>query len=282
LSAEFCPQCGVERVGAFRFCRGCKFDFDSVPDMAAVPRHDPAPTLATSVVDPVASPPVQTVAVPAPTIDPGPAIGKRGRFTRRNIAVGVVGTLVVMGAIGSITRPASSGSPSQPPAALVGAAKATARTTPSPTATLTGTPVPTEAATPTLAPTPEPTPEPTAAPVSYAKLTSRAWAKVVKSPDSYIGKGYQVWGCISQFDAATGTDSFRAEASYKNQEYWYSDSENAYFTGNATTLSDFVQGDIVFMKVISLGSLTYDTQIGGSTTVPLFEVERIIRKGSCD
>ena len=77
-----------------------------------------------------------------------------------------------------------------------------------------------------------------------------------------------MWGCISQFDAATGDDTFRARASYANQTYWYSDGDNAIFTGDTDQLANFVQDDIVFMDVISLGSLTYDTQIGGSTTVP--------------
>jgi hypothetical protein len=36
------------------------------------------------------------------------------------------------------------------------------------------------------------------------------------------------------------------------------------------------------MRVTTLGSFTYDTQIGGNTTVPWFSVDRISRKGSCD
>ena len=36
------------------------------------------------------------------------------------------------------------------------------------------------------------------------------------------------------------------------------------------------------MNVTSLGSFTYDTQIGGNTTGPLFNIEKITRaKGSC-
>jgi hypothetical protein len=41
----------------------------------------------------------------------------------------------------------------------------------------------------------------------------------VKAPDNYIGDTYKLWGCITQFDAATGIDSFRAEASYRNEDY---------------------------------------------------------------
>src|SRR5438876_9648202 len=40
--------------------------------------------------------------------------------------------------------------------------------------------------------------------------------------------------------------------------------------------------EIVLMNVTSLGSCTYDTQIRGNTTGPLFNIEKITRaKGSC-
>ena len=66
--------------------------------------------------------------------------------------------------------------------------------------------------------TAKPTPKPT--PVTYTKLTSRAWKLIVKSPDKYTGKAYQLWGCIRQFDAATGDSNFLANASYKKETYW--------------------------------------------------------------
>jgi hypothetical protein len=153
-----------------------------------------------------------------------------------------------------------------------------------------GTSTPSRATTATAAPTAEPTDEPvaevTVAPpppkaTSYAKPAARDWAKIVKAPDNYIGKGYVVWACITQFDAATGTDSFRADASYKNLgDSWYT-GDNSLFNGTTDQLSDFVTDDIVEMNVTSLGSYSYDTQAGGNTTVPLFQVDKITRKGSC-
>lgn len=104
----------------------------------------------------------------------------------------------------------------------------------------------------------------------------------MKAPDDYIGRGYKLWACITQFDAATGPDMFRADASYQNEEYWALDGENTFFSGEQAQLSDFVTDDVVAMNVISLGSYSYDTQVGGNTTVPMFEVVKITRKGSCD
>jgi hypothetical protein len=99
--------------------------------------------------------------------------------------------------------------------------------------------------------------------------------------DKYTGKGYLVWACITQFDAATGDDSFRAQAGYTDLLYWYTDGDNAIFTGDAGKLAAFVQNDVVYMHVIGAGSTTYDTTLGGSTTVPTFQVTSITRKGTC-
>ncbi len=35
MTSEFCPQCGVARTGAFRYCRSCQFDFESAPNAPA-------------------------------------------------------------------------------------------------------------------------------------------------------------------------------------------------------------------------------------------------------
>jgi hypothetical protein len=118
-------------------------------------------------------------------------------------------------------------------------------------------------------------------PTSFKTLSKRNWQKLVKAPDNYLGAGYKVWACITQFDAATGTDTFRADASYQQLKSWIN-GDNALFTGYEADLADFVQGDIVSMNVVSLGSTSYDTQIGGNTTVPLFFIYKIKRlKGSC-
>ena len=88
-------------------------------------------------------------------------------------------------------------------------------------------------------------------------------------------------GLHLQFDAATGPEDFLANASYRKETYWSLYGENADFTGKESKLSDFVEGDMVYMKVVSNGSLSYDTQAGGNTTVPTFDIVSISRKGSC-
>jgi hypothetical protein len=165
-----------------------------------------------------------------------------------------------------------------PPTAVAVTAPPTPR--PTPTATPRPTPTPTPRVTPVPTPTPTPTPPPT--PTVYEKLTDREWALLVKDPDKYLGKAYQVWACIFQFDAATGTESFLAQAANEKLTYWYSDGDNAAFLGDEEQLADFIESDVIFMNVISLGSYSYDTQAGGNTTVPLFKVDKITPKESCE
>ena len=119
-------------------------------------------------------------------------------------------------------------------------------------------------------------------PSTYASISSRTWALITKDPDKYVGRGYKLYACISQFDAATGPDGFRAQASYRVESYWYSDGKNAIFTGDEDKLADFVEGDVVSMNAVDGGSYSYDTQAGGNTTAPAFWVASIKRvSGSC-
>ncbi len=141
---------------------------------------------------------------------------------------------------------------------------------------------PSATAAPTPKPTAKPTPAPTPKPVAYAKLNERGWKRLVKNPDAYTGRRYVLYACIWQFDGATGPGQFLATASYRKPPYWWVDSENAAFNGDPSQLDAFVEDDVVWMQVVSLGSYSYDTQAGGNTTVPAFEVVRIKRQsGSC-
>jgi hypothetical protein len=128
--------------------------------------------------------------------------------------------------------------------------------------------------------TPE-TPAPTEEPITYDTPTSREWAQLVKDPDAAAGNGYRIWACISQFDAATGPSTFRAQASYRNEEFWWSDGENAVFRGDEGVLADYVEGDVVRMNARTLGAFTYDTNTGGTATAPEFSVATIKREGDC-
>ena len=156
-----------------------------------------------------------------------------------------------------------------------------------PTATPTATPSPTRPPTLPLTPTPTPTPAPTLNPGAfdgnYQLVTKREWASVVRSPDDHQFETITAFGCISQFDSDTGADTFRAQASYRKQNYWYLYGDNSLFTAlDETLVADFYEDDVFKAEVTIFGSFSYDTTLGGQLTVPWFEIDSIIRlKGSC-
>lgn len=42
MDSGYCPQCGTERTGSLRFCRKCRFDFDSTTDTPTVRGETPS------------------------------------------------------------------------------------------------------------------------------------------------------------------------------------------------------------------------------------------------
>ncbi|MBE1484661.1 hypothetical protein [Plantactinospora soyae] len=135
------------------------------------------------------------------------------------------------------------------------------------------TPAPTAT---TAAPTPTKTtaaPKPTK--VTYRPLSERQWKLVAKNPDNYIGKTYIVYGVVSQFDAATGTNAFLANVAGKNLAEDYEYDTNTMLSGDAGKLTNLVEDDEFRATVRVIGSHSYDTQIGGNTTVPLLAIASI-------
>jgi len=131
------------------------------------------------------------------------------------------------------------------------------------------------------------TPPATSAPAKkdYQSISSRTFKLLAKDPDSYISKTYVIFGEITQFDAATGTDAFRANTGPQKLRitYGYVDySQNSVMNGTDSELTKLVEGDCFEAKVTVLGSYSYDTQVGGNTTVPLFQVDSISVYGSTD
>jgi micrococcal nuclease len=153
--SEFCPQCGTARLGAFRFCQGCRIDFDTLG------AGDGAPTVS------VSAPQTGWVAPP-------PASRKGPRVTRRRIVVATVAVLFGLAAIGSIDKPDTG-------------AAAAAIATPSPTSQITA--APTAASTSNVVPMPESTFGPT------SPTTEASVVRVIDGDTivvAYAGKEYKV------------------------------------------------------------------------------------------
>lgn len=189
---------------------------------------------------------------------------KKKRFI---IPAGLVGLLVLPGLLGGGDDTSSS---TAAPAATTVAAPTVTPATPAPSATTTA---------------PEPVKTSTAAkPTKYQAISARDFKLLVKDPDSFAGKAYRIYGVVTQFDAATGSNGFRADtgATKLKADDWYEFDQNSVLTGDESVLAEVVQDDLFQANVIVAGSYTYDTQIGGSTTVPAFEIQEISVYGSRD
>ncbi|MGP4914419.1 hypothetical protein ACTXJ9_01790 [Brachybacterium tyrofermentans] len=129
-------------------------------------------------------------------------------------------------------------------------------------------------------PTEVPAPVSTAAPdlTAYEELDERSLAQIVKAPDDHIGRQAIVYGTITQLDAATGKCFVRVSIAHAPQDQWYEYEHNSVgFAGDGESdcpvLDPFVADDEVKLWITVGGSISYDTQIGGSTTVPAYVID---------
>lgn len=140
------------------------------------------------------------------------------------------------------------------------------------------------------APTPEETTEPEEAPpaadpppattpdlATFYPTDDRSWALVAKDPDSYSGTNIILFGSIMQFDSATGRCAMIISTAATQQEYSFDYQTNVMaVSGDANKLcpvfDPLVENDNVKIWATIDSSFSYDTQIGGNTTVPLVEI----------
>lgn len=152
------------------------------------------------------------------------------------------------------------------------------------TATPTSTPDPTTTSTPDPTTSDEPTPDDTQTtipkPTHYRHLTARQWKQIAKDPDAHAGEHVWVYGEVVQFDAATGDDTFRAQVGGVRDNCAYGVCNyptNTLLNGSAKRLSKVVEDDRFKARVTILGSVDYDTSLGGQTTAPALQVDHLSR-----
>jgi len=127
---------------------------------------------------------------------------------------------------------------------------------------------------------PEPTPQQELATpdlATFEPADDRTFALLAKDPDSHMGTNLVVYGEVSQLDSATGPCAMLLSVAASQQEYSYDYEQNSLAMSGDGELAcpvfePLVEGDHVKAWVTVLGSVSYDTQIGGNTTVPAFQV----------
>ncbi|GAA4541766.1 DUF732 domain-containing protein [Pseudonocardia xishanensis] len=115
-------------------------------------------------------------------------------------------------------------------------------------------------------------------------ITAREWLLIAKDPDAHQGERVIVYGEVRQFDSATGPSGFRANVDgvVHPVKYGYANYETNTVLGAGTgvSLAEVVQDDLFKAEVTVVGSYSYDTQIGGKTTVPMLLITNIEVTGS--
>ncbi|SCL29813.1 hypothetical protein GA0070624_3956 [Micromonospora rhizosphaerae] len=231
---------------------------DQPADQAGIP-PEPTPT-------PAEAPPPPTADESESGAPDDPAAAAK-RFNARALAAGGIALVIAFGGgavIGGLgdddaAKPVSVSVTSAAPSPTSAASTTAAPSTPPPTA---AAPSPTKT-------TPPPKPP------SYKTLSARQWKLIAKNPDAYLGKTYVVYGRVTQFDAATGSDTFRADVAHRRMADEWDYDTNTMLYGVESDLANLVEDDIFRANVTVLGSFSYDTQIGGETTVPLLKVDLI-------
>lgn len=121
-----------------------------------------------------------------------------------------------------------------------------------------------------------------AACTSHHAVTSRQWLEIAKNPDAAKGQCITVYGEITQFDSSTGASAFRAQAGGVRMAISFGFADyptNVVLAGTTQQLAPFVEGDLFSAQVTVGGHISYDTQIGGSTTAPVLRVDSVTRIG---
>ncbi|MFC8182376.1 DUF2510 domain-containing protein [Rhodococcus sp. NPDC057297] len=106
-------------------------------------------------------------------------------------------------------------------------------------------------------------------PATYLPLDDRALQVLIKNPDAAAGAKHIIYGEVSQLDAATGDRTMRVDAVATPDAGGFGDNV-VVNVRDAELLRPVVSGDMVKLFVVVDGAISYDTQIGGRTTVPEF------------
>lgn len=112
---------------------------------------------------------------------------------------------------------------------------------------------------------------------TFAPTDDRTWALIAKDPDAHAGTNLILYGTITQFDSATGRCAMLISTAATQQEMSFDYEQSVMAVSGdwdavCPTFDPLVEDDHVQIWATVKQSFSYDTQIGGNTTVPMVEV----------
>ncbi|MFJ4106235.1 DUF4190 domain-containing protein [Oerskovia enterophila] len=110
---------------------------------------------------------------------------------------------------------------------------------------------------------------------AFTAVDAAAWAQIAKDPEGYVGDKIVLYAEVTQFDAATGSDSFRASTGAEQPSAPFELDVNTLLSGDSSVLTDVTVGDVLKVHAIVEGATTYDTVMGGGMTAPVLKVAAV-------
>lgn len=117
---------------------------------------------------------------------------------------------------------------------------------------------------------------------AFTAVDTAAWAQIAKDPEGYVGDKIVLYAEVTQFDAATGSDSFRASTGAEQPSGPLELDVNTLLSGDRSVLTDVTVGDVLKVHAIVEGATTYDTVMGGGMTAPVLKVAAVENVGFKD
>lgn len=118
-------------------------------------------------------------------------------------------------------------------------------------------------------------------PANYERLDERELALIARDPDSHVGRKIVIYGDVTQADSVTGNSRFRADvAAYQSWEWYDFDLNSVISVKKPNLIANVVEDDLVELFVEVKGAMSYNTTMGGNTTVPEFTAHVVNVYGS--
>ncbi|GAF49158.1 hypothetical protein [Rhodococcus wratislaviensis] len=109
-------------------------------------------------------------------------------------------------------------------------------------------------------------------PATYAAISARDYALIVKDPAANAGRRIILYADVTQFDSATGPTTFRADTVADPEDDSVLSGTNTIVRGDKDMLAPIVQGDQLKLYAEIVGAEEYNTAMGGAMTVPSLQV----------
>jgi hypothetical protein len=112
-------------------------------------------------------------------------------------------------------------------------------------------------------------------PTSFKVLSDREWKLMNNNPDAMSGTGVRIAGSIIQFDAFTGTGTFKAviynTGASRAADPYFNNITVSDISGSETLLANFLKGDKFVCDCVINKADSYSTQDGGTKLTVLMD-----------